>query len=199
MCCKSEELYMKKGKLIVISAPSGCGKSTIIKQIIDDERLKLGFSISATSRKPREGEEHGVHYYFISDEEFLQLIKEDKFVEWEEVYAGTHYGTLVSEVDRVTGEGRNLILDIDVKGGINVKERFGEEALSLFIMPPSVDELGKRLRGRATDSEETILKRLAKAEFEIGFAPQYDTVIVNDDLDTAVEEVRSAILSFVTR
>lgn len=199
MCCKSEELYMKKGKLIVISAPSGCGKSTIIKQIIDDERLKLGFSISATSRKPREGEEHGVHYYFISDEEFLQLIKEDKFVEWEEVYAGTHYGTLVSEVDRVTGEGRNLILDIDVKGGVNVKERFGEEALSLFIMPPSVDELGKRLRGRATDSEETILKRLAKAEFEIGFAPQYDTVIVNDDLDTAVEEVRSAILSFVTR
>lgn len=199
MCCKSEELYMKKGKLIVISAPSGCGKSTIIKQIIDDERLKLGFSISATSRKPREGEEHGVHYYFISDDEFLQLIKEDKFVEWEEVYAGTHYGTLVSEVDRVTGEGRNLILDIDVKGGVNVKERFGEEALSLFIMPPSVDELGKRLRGRATDSEETILKRLAKAEFEIGFAPQYDTVIVNDDLDTAVEEVRSAILSFVTR
>ena len=199
MCCKSEELYMKKGKLIVISAPSGCGKSTIIKQIIDDERLKLGFSISATSRKPREGEEHGVHYYFISDEEFLQLIKEDKFVEWEEVYAGTHYGTLVSEVNRVTGEGRNLILDIDVKGGVNVKERFGEEALSLFIMPPSVDELGKRLRGRATDSEETILKRLAKAEFEIGFAPQYDTVIVNDDLDTAVEEVRSAILSFVTR
>ena len=190
---------MKKGKLIVISAPSGCGKSTIIKQIIDDERLKLGFSISATSRKPREGEEHGVHYYFISDEEFLQLIKEDKFVEWEEVSAGTHYGTLVSEVDRVTGEGRNLILDIDVKGGVNVKERFGEEALSLFIMPPSVDELGKRLRGRATDSEETILKRLAKAEFEIGFAPQYDTVIVNDDLDTAVEVVRSAILSFVTR
>ena len=199
MCCKSEELYMKKGKLIVISAPSGCGKSTIIKQIIDDERLKLGFSISATSRKPREGEEHGVHYYFISDDEFLQLIKEDKFVEWEEVYAGTHYGTLVSEVDRVTGEGRNLILDIDVKGGVNVKERFGNEALSLFIMPPSIEELGKRLRGRATDSEETILKRLAKADYEIGFAPQYDTVIVNDNLDTAVEEVRSAILAFITK
>ena len=190
---------MDKGKLIVISAPSGCGKSTIIKQIIDDERLKLGFSISATSRKPRQGEEHGVHYYFISDEEFVRLINEDKFVEWEEVYAGTHYGTLVSEVDRVTGEGRNLILDIDVKGGVNVKERFGEEALSLFIMPPSVEELGNRLRGRATDSEETILKRLAKAEFEIGFAPQYDRIIVNDDLDTAVEEVRAAILRFVTR
>lgn len=188
---------MKKGKLIVISAPSGCGKSTIIKQIIDDERLRLGFSISATSRKPREGEEHGVHYYFITDEEFLRLIDEDKFVEWEEVYAGTHYGTLVSEVERVTSEGRNLILDIDVKGGINVKKRFGNDALSLFIMPPSVEELGHRLRGRATDSEETILKRLAKAEFEIDFAPQYDQVIVNDDLAVAVEDVRSAILNFV--
>lgn len=190
---------MKKGKLIVISAPSGCGKSTIIKQIIDDERLRLGFSISATSRKPRDGEKHGVHYYFISDEEFLRLIDEDKFVEWEEVYAGIHYGTLISEVERVTSEGRNLILDIDVKGGINVKKRFGDDTLSLFIMPPSVDELGRRLRGRATDSEETILKRLAKAEFEIGFAPQYDQVIVNDDLNIAVEEVRFAILNFVNK
>lgn len=189
---------MKKGKLIVISAPSGCGKSTIIKQIIDDPRLRLGFSISATSRKPREGEQHGVHYYFISDEEFLRLIKEDKFVEWEEVYAGTHYGTLVSEVDRVTSEGRNLILDIDVKGGINVKNRYSSEVLSLFIMPPTVEELGRRLRGRATDSEETILKRLSKAEYEMSFSQQYDRVIVNDDLDTAVAEVRSAILGFIT-
>lgn len=188
---------MKKGKLIVISAPSGCGKSTIIKSIIDDERLKLGFSISATSRKPREGEQHGVHYYFISDEEFLRLISDDKFVEWEEVYAGTHYGTLVSEVERVTSEGRNLILDIDVKGGVNVKERFGSEVLSLFIMPPSIDELGRRLRGRATDTEEVIVKRLAKAEYEIGFADKYDKVIVNDELSVAVEDVRVAILDFV--
>lgn len=188
---------MKKGKLIVISAPSGCGKSTIIKSIIDDERLKLGFSISATSRKPREGEQHGVHYYFISDEEFLRLISDDKFVEWEEVYAGTHYGTLVSEVERVTSEGRNLILDIDVKGGVNVKERFGSEVLSLFIMPPSIDELGRRLRGRATDTEEVIVKRLAKAEYEIGFADKYDKVIVNDELSVAVEDVREAILDFV--
>lgn len=188
---------MRKGKLIVISAPSGCGKSTIIKQIIDDERLSLGFSISATSRKPREGEQNGVHYYFISDEEFVQLIKEDKFIEWEEVYAGTHYGTLVSEVERVTSAGKNLILDIDVKGGVNVKKRFADEVLSLFIMPPSIDELGRRLRGRATDAEEVIRKRLDKAEFEISYAHHYDQVIVNDDLATAVEEVRSAILNFI--
>lgn len=188
---------MKRGKLIVISAPSGCGKSTIIKHIIDDERLSLGFSISATSRKPREGEKDGVHYYFITEEEFLKLISEDKFVEWEEVYAGTHYGTLISEVERVTAAGKNLILDIDVKGGINVKKRYGNEVLSLFIMPPSVEELGKRLRGRGTDSEETIQKRLDKAEFEISFASQYDTTIVNDDLDTAVEDVRNAILKFI--
>lgn len=188
---------MKKGKLIVISAPSGSGKSTIIKQIIDDERLSLGFSISATSRKPREGEQNGVHYYFISDEEFVQLIEEDKFIEWEEVYAGTHYGTLVSEVERVTSAGKNLILDIDVKGGVNVKKRFADEVLSLFIMPPSIDELGRRLRGRATDAEEVIRKRLDKAEFEISYAPHYDQVIVNDDLATAVEDVRSAILNFI--
>ncbi len=188
---------MKKGKLIVISAPSGCGKSTIIKQIIDDERLSLGFSISATSRKPREGEQNGVHYYFISDEEFVQLIDEDKFIEWEEVYTGTHYGTLVSEVERVTSAGKNLILDIDVKGGVNVKKRFADEVLSLFIMPPSIDELGRRLRGRATDAEEVIRKRLDKAEFEISYAPHYDQVIVNDDLATAVEDVRSAILNFI--
>ena len=188
---------MKKGKLIVISAPSGCGKSTIIKAIINDEKLKLGFSISATSRKPREGEQDGVHYYFISDEEFLRLISDNKFIEWEEVYAGTHYGTLVSEVERVTSQGRNLILDIDVKGGINVKERFGTEVLSLFIMPPSVDELGRRLRGRATDSEEVIAKRLAKAEYEISFADKYDKVIVNDELSVAVEDVRATILDFV--
>lgn len=188
---------MNNGKLIVISAPSGCGKSTIIKQIIDDEQLNLGFSISATSRSPREGEVDGVHYYFISDNEFLNLIKNDKFIEWEEVYTGTHYGTLVCEVDRVTSSGKNLILDIDVKGGINVKKRFGKDVLSLFIMPPSIEELGNRLRGRATDSEDTILKRLSKAEFEIEFASQYDIIIVNDDLMEAVKDVKNAILNFI--
>lgn len=185
------------GKLIVLSAPSGCGKSTIIKEIIDDEQLKLSFSISVTSRKPREGEKNGVHYYFISDEEFLQLIDEDKFIEWEEVYAGTHYGTLISELSRVAAEGRNLILDIDVKGGINVKKRFKQDVLSIFIMPPSIEELEKRLRGRATDSEDVIRKRLAKAEYEIGFANLYDKVIVNDNLSEAVEDVRKTIFKFV--
>ncbi len=185
------------GKLIVLSAPSGCGKSTIIKEIIDDEQLKLSFSISATSRKPREGEKNGVHYYFISDEEFLQLIDEDKFIEWEEVYAGTHYGTLISELSRVAAEGRNLILDIDVKGGINVKKRFKQDVLSIFIMPPSIEKLEKRLRGRATDSEDVIRKRLAKAEYEIGFANLYDKVIVNDNLSEAVEDVRKTIFKFV--
>lgn len=185
------------GKLIVLSAPSGCGKSTIIKEIIDDEQLKLSFSISATSRKAREGEKNGVHYYFISDEEFLQLIDEDKFIEWEEVYAGTHYGTLISELSRVSAEGRNLILDIDVKGGINVKKRFKQDVLSIFIMPPSIEELEKRLRGRATDSDDVIRKRLAKAVYEIGFANLYDKVIVNDNLSEAVEDVRKTIFKFV--
>lgn len=189
---------MKNGKLIVISAPSGCGKSTIIKQIINDENLKLGFSISATSRLPREGEINGVHYYFISNDEFLKLIKEDKFIEWEEVYAGTHYGTLTSEVDRVTNCGKNLILDIDVKGGINVKKRFPDNTLAIFIMPPNLKELENRLRGRGTDTEDVITKRLAKAEYEISFAPQYDTIIINDDLQTAVEQVRTTILNFIS-
>lgn len=188
-----------QGKLIVLSAPSGCGKSTIIKEIIDDDRLKLGFSISATSRKPREGEENGIHYYFITEEEFLDLIAKDKFIEWEEVYAGTHYGTLVSELDRVSSEGRNLILDIDVKGGVNVKKRFGDNVLSIFIMPPSIEELGRRLRHRATDSEDVIAKRLSKAEYEISFAEFYDKVIVNDELSVAVESVRDAILEFVSK
>lgn len=188
---------MQKGKLIVISAPSGSGKSTIIKQLINDEALRLGFSISATSRKPREGEEHGVHYYFIDENEFVRLIEEDKFIEWEEVYAGTRYGTLVSEVQRVTEAGRNLVLDIDVKGGMNVKRRYGNDALSIFVMPPSVEELEKRLRGRATDSDEVIRKRLDKAEYEMGFAPEYDVVVINDDLEKAVADVRDAIIKFI--
>lgn len=188
---------MQKGKLIVISAPSGSGKSTIIKQLINDEALRLGFSISATSRKPREGEEHGVHYYFIDENEFVRLIEEDKFIEWEEVYAGTRYGTLVSEVQRVTEAGRNLVLDIDVKGGMNVKRRYGDDALSIFVMPPSVEELEKRLRGRATDSDEVIRKRLDKAEYEMGFAPEYDVVVINDDLEKAVADVRDAIIKFI--
>lgn len=186
---------MKKGKIIILSAPSGTGKSTIISRIIDDPRLKLQFSISATSRAPRAGEMDGREYYFISPEEFRRRVDNDEFVEWEEVYAGTCYGTLRSEVERITDSGHNIIMDIDVKGGVNVKRIFGDEALSIFILPPSKDELERRLRGRATDSDEVIQRRLGKAEYELGFAPQYQYRVVNDDLEKAAAEVTQIILS----
>lgn len=192
-----DTLNDKTGKIIIVSAPSGTGKSTIIGRIIDDVALNLGFSVSATSRSPRAGEENGRHYYFMSDEEFMRRVASGDFIEWEEVYAGTHYGTLASEVERVTGEGRNLILDIDVKGALNVKSRYGARALSVFVMPPSIESLGKRLRGRGTDEEAVIQKRLAKAEEEMGYAPEFDRVIVNEDLDVAVSEMRAAIESFI--
>jgi len=187
------------GKIIILSAPSGTGKSTIIKRIIDDEALNLGFSVSCTSRQPRQGEVHGREYYFITDEEFMRRIEAGDFVEWEQVYAGTHYGTLAEEVERVTGSGRNLIMDIDVKGGINVKSRYGGRALAIFVMPPDIEVLGKRLHARGTDSEQTIAQRLAKAGYEMTFAPQYDMTVINDDLDSAVAQVREAIKKFVGR
>lgn len=188
----------KEGKIIIISAPSGTGKSTLISHIIDNPALQLGFSVSCTSRKPREGEKDGVNYYFVSAEEFRQKVDRGEFIEWEEVYAGTCYGTLASEVDRVTGEGKNLILDIDVKGALNVKERYGDRALAIFIMPPSVDVLGHRLRNRATDSEEVIETRLKKAREEISYSPRFDAVIINDSLTEAVDQLRSAIAAFIS-
>lgn len=186
-----------EGKIIIVSAPSGTGKSTIISQIIDDPQLRLSFSVSATSRSPRTGEQDGVHYHFLTDEEFQRRIDAGEFVEWEEVYAGTRYGTLVSEVERVVNSGRNLILDIDVKGALNVKKRFTDRAMSLFIMPPDVATLERRLRNRATDSDEAIVRRVDKAELEMSFAPQFDRVIVNDNLEKAVAGVRAAILDFI--
>lgn len=185
----------KKGKIIVLSAPSGTGKSSIIKKLMEYPDLRLGFSVSATSRQPRGAECDGVDYYFISPEEFRRRVDAGDFVEWEEVYAGTCYGTLKSEVDRVTGEGLNLIMDIDVKGGLNVKRAFGDRAVTIFILPPSKEELERRLRGRGTDAEDVIRKRLAKADYELSFSPSFDHQVVNDDLDRAVEQVRGIIMA----
>lgn len=178
----------------MLSAPSGTGKSSIIKKLLDYPELNLGFSVSATSREPRGTEQHGVEYYFITHEKFKQKAEAGDFIEWEEVYPGTCYGTLKSEVKRVTEDGRNLIMDIDVKGGLNVKRCFGDQAVTIFILPPSKEELEKRLRERGTDAEEVIRKRLDKADFELSFAPQFDVRVVNDDLDEAVSQIRKIIM-----
>lgn len=185
------------GKLIIISAPSGCGKSTIIGHIMDESKRDLQFSISATNRLPRPGEQHGVHYYFLSDEEFKSRVAAGDFVEFEEVYPGRFYGTLRSEIDSRLRSGHNIILDIDVKGGINVKRQFGDRAISIFIEPPSIDELRRRLEGRGTDAPDVIDQRVGRAEYELSFAPQYDCRIVNDNLDAAVRETAQAIDSFI--
>ena len=187
-----------KGKIIVLSAPSGSGKSTIIGKLIDNPELRLGFSISATSRKPRGDEKHGKEYFFFTEEEFKRNVAQGNFVEWEEVYAGVCYGTLESEVERITSSGKNLIMDVDVKGALSIKRRYGKGALLIFIMPPDIATLEKRLRGRGTDSEETISKRLQKSEFEMSFSDKFDKVIVNDDLSEAVREVEDKIKDFIS-
>lgn len=187
---------MKKGKIIILSAPSGTGKSTIIKELMQMPELKLGFSVSATSRQPRAGEQNGREYFFLSPEEFDRHIAAGDFVEWEEVYAGTKYGTLRQEVDRVLTSGYNLIMDIDVMGALNVKKQYGDTALSIFILPPSIEVLEIRLRGRNTDCEESLQKRIAKAEYELTFANQFDCRVVNDTLDDAVNEVADKIKDF---
>ena len=188
-----------KGKIIIVSAPSGTGKSSIISKIIDNPELALGFSVSATSRSPRGEERDGREYYFLTPDEFSRRVEAGEFVEWEDVYKGTCYGTLLSEVERVTGEGRNLIMDIDVKGALNVKKRFGDEAVSIFIMPPSLEELERRLRGRQTDSEEAISRRLGKAGYEMTFASEFDERVVNDNLSRAASEVEEIIMNFVKK
>lgn len=186
------------GKIIIVSAPSGCGKSTVIKALLERGDLDLRFSISATSRPPRGEERHGVHYYFLTEEEFRRRIERDEFVEYEEVYAGRFYGTLKSEIDRIVSENHNVILDIDVKGAMNVKRIYGDEALALFIMPPSIDELRRRLEGRGTDAPEVIDERVAKAAYELEFAPRFDATVVNDNLGEAVEAVHQVIAGFIS-
>lgn len=189
---------MEQGKLIIISAPSGSGKSTIIGRIMHDESLRLAFSVSATTR-PRRGQEvHGVDYYYLTLEEFEDKIANDELVEYQEVYEGRYYGTLKSEVERITGMGKNVVLDLDVLGGVNVKKMYGERALSIFIQPPSVEVLRQRLINRGTDSMEDINNRVNKAEFEISIGPQFDYTVINDDLDSAVAQVHDLIAAFVS-
>ena len=188
-----------KGKIIILSAPSGTGKSTIIGELMKMPELRLGFSISATSRKPRGKETHGKDYFFLSEEEFQDKIDNNEFVEWEEVYAGTRYGTLESEVSRVTESGHNLIMDVDVKGALNIKKRYGADALAIFVMPPGIDILEHRLRNRGTDSDDTIARRLAKAKYEMSFSKDFDATVVNDSLNDAVNEIKERIENFAPK
>jgi guanylate kinase len=185
-----------EGKLIIISAPSGTGKSSIINYLLE-QGLPLQFSISATSRAPRGEEQHGVHYYFYTPDEFRSHIDSGNFLEYEEVYTDKFYGTLKSEVERITHAGHNVIFDVDVVGGCNIKKIYGERALSIFIQPPSIAELRQRLEKRNTDSPEVIEKRLEKAEYELGFAPLFDVIVVNDDLSVAQKETLEIVEKFV--
>ena len=185
------------GKLIIFSAPSGSGKSTIINRLMQHPELHLAFSISCTSRAPRGTEKNGVEYFFLSPEEFKQRIANDEFLEYEEVYTDRFYGTLKQQVETQAARGENVVFDVDVKGGCNIKQFYGDRALSIFIQPPSIEELRKRLTGRATDAPEVIEQRIARAEFELSFAPKFDRIVVNDDLDRAVEETLGIIKEFL--
>ncbi len=188
---------MAGGKLIIFSAPSGSGKTTIVRHLLEQPDLNLAFSVSATSRPRRVKEKNGEHYYFMSLSEFKNNIKADNFLEWEEVYRDNFYGTLKSEIERLWGEGKNVIFDIDVAGGLRIKRKFPEETLAVFVKPPSVDELKIRLKKRSTESDDKINMRIAKASVELATAPQFDRIIKNYDLDTALQEAHDLVADFI--
>lgn len=188
-----------KGKVLIVSAPSGSGKSTIVNFLMKEHpEFRLAFSVSATSRPPRGQEQDGVDYYFLSAEEFRRHIEADDFLEYEEVYEGRFYGTLKSQVEEKLAAGKNVVFDVDVKGGINIKKYYGDAALSVFIQPPSVEALRERLIGRNTDEMGQIEQRLAKAEYEMSFAPKFDRVLVNDNLEVAKQEAVALLNDFLT-
>ena len=191
-------LWRGRGRLLIVSAPSGSGKSTIVHYLMEEHpEFRLEFSVSATSRPPRGKEQDGVDYYFLSPDEFRRHIEAGDFLEYEEVYQGRFYGTLKSQVEEKLAAGRNVVFDVDVKGGINIKHYYGDKALSIFIQPPSLEVLRERLIGRATDEMGQIEQRLAKAEYEMSFAPQFDHIIINDDLDTAKQEAVALLNEFL--
>lgn len=185
-----------QNKLIIVSAPSGAGKTTIVRHLLAMS-LPLSFSVSATSRTPRTGEVDGHDYYFLSADAFRQKIEAGEFLEWEEVYPGTYYGTLKSEVERLWSEGKSVVFDVDVIGGLNIKKIYGDKALAIFVQPPSVETLRLRLYNRSTESEYKIATRIAKAEYELSFAPQFDVVLINDNLQAALVEAEKRVINFL--
>lgn len=189
----------EKGKLIVFSAPSGSGKTTIVQHLLKQKDLNLEFSISATSREARGEEKNGEHYYFMTFKDFKQHIKNDDFLEWEEVYRDNFYGTLKSEVARIWAKGKHVIFDIDVVGGLRIKKKFPNETLAVFVKPPSVDELKRRLKKRKTESDEKINMRIAKASIELATAPQFDYIIENIDLEVALKEANNLVENFINK
>lgn len=199
MYCKNRQTNKMgtSGKLIIFAAPSGSGKSTIINYIMQDEELNLHFSISATSRAPRGTEKNGVEYFFLSPEEFREKIANDEFVEYEEVYKDKFYGTLKSQVDKQLAAGENVIFDVDVHGAMAIKKVYGNRALSIFVQPPSIEELRRRLEGRATDAPEVIEQRIERAAYELTFAEKFDEVVINDNLEVAQVEAESLIEDFL--
>ncbi len=185
------------GKLLIFSAPSGAGKTTIVRRLLEKHSDKIAFSISASTRKPRGEEKDGTDYYFISKEDFLHKVAKHEFIEFEEVYAGTFYGTLRSEVERIWEQGKHVIFDIDVVGGLRLKSKFPDEALAIFVKPPSLEVLKERLTGRGTDSEDKLKERFAKAELELSYADKFDVILQNNDLETACAEAEKLVLDFI--